>query len=84
MIARRHIWEAWAQRLHRWGVEAWVAAWLESAGPLNLLGAQLLYIAQPWLQRTMPVDHFDALAELFEEHSQASSFAAFLRQEAVH
>lgn len=77
----QHIWQVWADKLHRWGLKDWTAAFLEAAGPLNLLGAQAIYLGQPLLDRTLPEGHLEALASLLEDTEQAHTFAAFLREE---
>ena len=80
MIANQHIWRVWANALHRWGVKDLVAAFLEAAGPLTLLGAQVVYIAQPALSGVFPNNHLRALAEVFEDSEQTKAFAAYLRE----
>lgn len=41
-------------------------ALLEAAGPLALLGAQGLWVAQPFLSLILPADEIGALARLLE------------------
>ena len=74
-------WHIWADQLDRLGISDWVASMLEAAGPMTLLGAQMVYICQPFLNRAVPQLPFDSLLGLLEEPDQAQSFAALLRKE---
>ena len=77
----RSAWPGWAKFLHRYG---WgnLAAWtLESAGPLTVLGAQVLYFGGPLLRPAWTDAQRDALAGLLEDHDEALAFTAFLREE---
>lgn len=84
MNANRHIWQVWANQLHRWGLADWVAALLQAAGPLNLIGAQFVYLGQPFLKLALPEDHIIAVANLLEDDIQVQSFAALLKEEAFN
>lgn len=75
------IWAAWASRLQDWGLGSFAAAMLESAGPLKLLGAQLVYIGQPTLNGLLPNEQLSALANLLENDVYSSSFVKILREE---
>lgn len=70
-------WGAWARFLQRWGLQGTASALLESAGPLNVLLAQLMYLGQPFLPR----DHTQALGHMLENKQESRAFAAFLREE---
>jgi hypothetical protein len=77
----RSSWLRWADFLHRHGLEN-LAAWaLEAAGPLTVLGAQALYISEPFLRPAMTDAQRDALASLLEDRDEALAFAAFLRED---
>ncbi len=77
----RASWATWADFLRRWGLEG-LAAWLlESASPLTVLGAQVLYIGGPLLRPAVSHAQVEALARLLEERNEAMAFAAFLREE---
>jgi hypothetical protein len=80
MDADRHIWQIWARKLHQWGLGEGVATVLESAGPLTYLGAQALYLVQPWMNRLLPAGYMDALVDIFEDHAKTSLFATILRE----
>ena len=80
MSSDRQIWQMWACNLHKWGLAEWIASLLEAAGPLNLIVAQLIYLAQPLAYNAMPEDHWQALTEMFEDKNKAQSFAALLRE----
>jgi hypothetical protein len=76
----RHIWRDWARFLHRWGMSEWTASFLEAAGPLNLLGAQLVYLGQPILSSAMSDDHLNALTRVLEDSSCTQDFVLYLRE----
>jgi len=80
MIANQHIWRVWADSLHRWGVDEHVATFLEASGPLTVLGAQVIYIAQPALTGMFPPSHLQALAEVLEDSTQTKAFTDYLRE----
>ena len=81
MLSDRHIWQGWAQKLHCWGLEDWTASILENAGPLTWLGAQLVYLGQPFLTPMTPGSHIQALVELLEDPESAKTFISMLREE---
>jgi hypothetical protein len=77
----RSAWPGWAEFLHRHGLEN-LAVWaLEAAGPLTVLGAQTLYLGNPFLRPALTDIQRDALAGLLEDRDEALAFAAFLREE---
>ena len=75
------IWAAWASRLQHWGLGSFAATLLESAGPLKLLGAQLVYMGQPTLNGLLPNEQLSALANLLENDTDSRSFVKVLREE---
>jgi hypothetical protein len=78
---RRTSWHSWAEFLRGHGLEN-LAAWaLEAAGPLTILGAQALYLGGPLLRPALSDGQITALASLLEDRSEASAFAAFLRED---
>ena len=76
----RDLWLAWADKIHRRGFEYWVATFLESLGPLTLLGAQFIYAAKPLLGPTIPENHLDAAARLMEDPRLVKTFTKMLRE----
>ena len=81
MDSDQHIWQAWANKLHRWGLGYWVASFLEAAGPLTTLGAQVVYVTQPLLNPIWQDEYLEALAGMLEKPERTQLFAAFLREE---
>ncbi len=77
----RASWPAWAEFLHRRGLESLVAWALESASPLMVLGAQAIYFGGPFLRPALSNGQINALASLLEDHGEAQAFAVFLREE---
>ena len=76
----RKAWPGWADFLRRYGLESMTAWLLEAAGPLTLLGAQVLYLGRPLLRPSLDGQP-DALASLLEDRDEALAFASFLREE---
>ena len=76
----RDVWKSWAQTLQRNGAGDWAASLLEAAGPLTVLGAQLVYLGRPLAGGLIPDRQMDALANLLEEPALAQAFAAYLRE----
>ena len=74
------IWQTWAARLKGWGLQDFAASFLEAAGPIHLIGAQLVYVAQPLLGSVLPSEHLDSLASLLEEPEQTKAFISYLRE----
>jgi len=72
-------WSQWAETLRRFKLDGF-ASWLLDAGaPLTVLGAQALYLGQPFLSG----DKFNALAHMLEEDSETQAFVRYLRGEEV-
>ena len=83
MENHRHIWQVWAKTLHRWGVSELVATFLDATGPLNVLGAQVVYLGQPFLNQVLPEGHLDVLAGVLEDPQATQAFTSFLRQQDI-
>jgi len=76
----RASWPTWGEFLRRHGLEG-LAAWaLEAAGPLTVLGAQVLYFGSPLLRPALPKVQVEALAGLLEDPQETLAFTAFLRE----
>ncbi len=81
MDANHHIWRVWANSLHRWGLQKLVASFLEAAGPLALIGAQVVYVGQPLLNGIVPDDHLNAITLVLEDDDQRQEFITYLLEE---
>jgi len=82
MMDTRVFWPKWRETLRKQGL-ADIAAWaLESAGPFNFLGAQALYLGQPFFS-LFTTPGLKALACLLEEEDEAKAFAAVLKGKAL-
>jgi hypothetical protein len=78
MVSSRTHWPAWMNSLHRLGLEGFAVWLLEAGGPLNVLGAQLLYLGQPFFP-TSANDNIHALANLLEQEDESRAFVALLK-----
>jgi hypothetical protein len=81
MDTNHHIWRVWANALYRWGLQNLVASFLEAAGPLTLIGAQVIYVGQPIMNGIVPDGHLNALTSMLEDDGQREEFVACLREE---
>jgi len=73
----RSEWSSWAEALRRLKLDV-VAAWLlEAGGPFTVLGAQAVYLSQPFLGG----EKLDSLAQMLEEDEETQAFARYLRGE---
>ena len=79
MDASRAYWPIWMDALHKKSLNE-LAAWvLEAAGPLNVLGAQVLYMGQP-LVPSSTGRGLRALASLLEDENETGAFVALLKR----
>jgi len=74
------IWQTWANALNHWGARNLTAAILEALGPLSVLGAQLIYIGQPFFNPFFSEGYLDVLANMLEDPQETQAFIAVLRQ----
>ena len=81
MQPERKFWPEWARFLHLWGLDHVAAALLETAGPLTIILAQLVYVSQPLIGSGQPAGRLQALATLLEDQEESRSFANYLREE---
>ena len=73
----RSEWTKWAESLRRLKLDG-LAVWLlEAGGPLTVLGAQAVYLSQPFIGG----GKLDSLAHMLEEETQSQAFARYLRGE---
>ena len=72
-------WSQWAESLRRFKLDG-LASWLLEAGsPLTLLGAQALYISQPFVGGKQ----VESIAHMLEEKEETQAFAYYLRGESA-
>jgi len=71
--------EKWIESLYKLGLQNLTATFLEALGPMNLLGAQLVYISQPVLSPFIPKDQSQDLAKILEDPSETTLFIEALR-----
>lgn len=70
-------WSHWAETLRRFKLDG-LATWLLEAGaPLTILGAQALYISQPFVGG----NKVGAFATLLEDESETRAFIRYVRGE---
>jgi len=72
--------QEWVSSLKRWGCGNWVASFLEAAGPLNVLFAQIVYFTQPLINWTVSDDRLVTLARMLEEPTRLKAFTLLLRE----
>jgi hypothetical protein len=83
MTGDQQIWQSWARTVHRWGIDHMVAAFLEAAGPMTILAAQIIYIGQPFLQPVGQPGRLGALASLLEDPGNTRIFLDMLKGEQI-
>ena len=80
MNENRKIWQQWAARLQNLGLDEVVATVLEATGPLNFVGAQLVYVGQPVLRGLISTHSLHALANILEDRQNTQDFVRYLRE----
>jgi hypothetical protein len=80
MDENQHIWISWARTLQRWGIIEGVASFLETAGSLSVLFAQILYLSQPMLSGAVSSRSLRAFAQVLENPADRREFVSFLRE----
>ena len=76
-MTSRTDWSKWIETLHRFKLEGFVSLLLSAGAPLTLLGAQALYITQPFVGGKS----IEAVAHLLEDEDETQAFARYLRGE---
>jgi hypothetical protein len=71
--------ENWIKTLYKLRLHYFLATFLEALGPINLLGAQLVYISQPVLSPFVPNDQSQDLARILEDPTETAIFIKALR-----
>ena len=72
-------WFAWAETLHRFKLDGIVSWFLEAGSPLSTLGAQMLYISEPFLGGKQAA----SIAHMLEDERESQAFVHYLRGEAA-
>jgi hypothetical protein len=78
MDSSRAYWPIWTDFLRKQGLTELAAWFLEASGPLNLLGAQALYVGQPFAPASAS-QGLRALADLLEQEEEARTFIVLLK-----
>ncbi len=73
----RNEWSQWAESLRRLKLDGFAAWLLEAGAPLTVLGAQAVYLGQPFLGGKK----LDSLAHMLEQDEETQAFASYLRGE---
>jgi hypothetical protein len=73
----RSEWSEWAESLRRLKLDGFAAWLLEAGGPLTILGAQAVYLSQPFISGKK----LDLFAHMLEEDEESQAFARYLRGE---
>lgn len=81
MTSIRASWKEWAQFLHQHNLQRPVAFFLDAAGPLTMLMAQLIYIGSPLLTSGSLSGEMTKVAQMLEDPFESREFSAFLRKE---
>lgn len=75
------IWQSWANRLQQLGLHQVTEAVLQATGPINLVGAQMVYLGQPLLNTLVDDTKLTALAKLLEDSEQTEAFLSYLQED---
>jgi len=76
-MTSRTDWSKWIETLHRFKLEGFVSLLLSVGAPLTLLGAQALYLTQPFVGGRS----IKAVAHMLEDEDETQAFARYLRGE---
>ena len=77
MRKTRADWLKWTERFDRYRIDGLVAWLLEVGDPFRLIGAQILYMGQPFFGKK----RLRELAYFLENQDQVQEFTALLRKE---
>ncbi len=72
-------WEKWIKTLYKLRLQNLTATILEALGPMNILGAQLVYLTQPVLSSFITDDQSQEFAKILEDPSETALFIKALR-----
>jgi len=68
-------WLSWAETLRRFKLDGLASWFLEAGSPLSVLGAQMLYVSQPFVGGKQ----IDMLAHMLEDEDETRAFVHYLR-----
>jgi hypothetical protein len=71
--------EKWIKTLYNLRLQDLTATFLEALGPMNLLGAQLVYLSQPVLSPFISKDQSQDFAKILEDPTETAFFIEALR-----
>jgi hypothetical protein len=71
--------EKWIQTLYKLRLQNFFATLLEALGPVNILGAQLVYLTQPILSLFISSEQSQDIARILEDPSETAGFIRALR-----
>jgi len=71
--------ENWIKTLYKMRLLNLTATILEALGPMNILGAQLVYLTQPVLSPFFNSDQSKDIAKILEDPAETASFIKALR-----
>jgi hypothetical protein len=72
--------EKWIKKLSEMRLLNLTATILEALGPINVLGAQLVYLAQPMISPYLTDDHSHEIASILENPSETAKFIKLLKE----
>ena len=70
-------WSHWAESLRRFKLDGFASWLLEAGAPLTVLGAQAIYLSQPFLGGK----EWNSFAHMLEQDEEVQAFARFLQGE---
>lgn len=76
MHVNQHKWHQWAQYLQRTHLIGFFSFLLDAAGPVRIIAAQSLLLAQPFFHYS----NLDDLATLLEDQEQSQAFLEYINQ----
>jgi hypothetical protein len=72
-------WSQWAESLRRFKLDGLTSWFLEAGAPLTVLGAQALYIGQPFAGGK----GLESIAHMLENEEETQAFIRYLRGEVI-
>ena len=72
-------WSQWVETLRRFKLDGLASWFLEAGSPLAVIGAQILYVSQPFVGGKT----INAVAHVLEEESEMQAFVHYLHGESV-